>query len=405
MTGERLWLELHHDRGGDEFLDAFDLLAPVDHPLRPYAIDWPAFWNGDDDDHDWLLEPLLARGRAHALYAAAKTGKSFVALAMAAAIATGRAFLGRPAGPPTPVVYADFEMSLDDVRERLEDFGYGPGDDLGHLHYVVMPDIAPLDTKEGGREFMESVAAWRAEVVFIDTTGRAVAGDENESDTIRDYFRHTGQQLKRAGVTVVRIDHAGKDPDRGQRGTSGKNDDVDVVAKLVRTDDGVSWTNTHRRVGWMPPTVAITIVEGDDGLTVFSLRDGPSCPAGTADTADELDALGAGLDITSRIAVDLLRTAGTPRRRQVVVAALRYRREQAESGSADPPAAISSRVGAEPIADTPGNIDRNHAGNTGNTHPDVYGRGWVGDDRNPPTPNVPGDDQGNGKNDPLDRGL
>jgi hypothetical protein len=367
-SGERTWLALRAHPGEVPYIDVDDYLPRIDHPLRAYAIDWTTFWTDDDDSHDWLCEPLLARGRAHALYAAAKTGKSFVALAVAAAVATGRPFLGRPASAPMSVMFCDWEMGADDIRERLEDFGYGPSDDLSHLHYVLLPDVEPLDTREGGLAFMESVAAWQAELVFIDTTSRAVRGDENASDTIRDYFRHTGQRLKQAGVTVVRIDHQGKDADRGMRGTSGKADDVDVVAKIERTEDGVTWVNTHRRVSWVPPTVGITITEHDDGLTTFALRDGPAWPAGTKDLADQLDQLGVPLDATVRPTVELLRVAGTPRRRQVVTAALRHRRDQAELDVV--PAQI-----AEPTPRSTANTDRTHPRNHQDTGVQVVPEG------------------------------
>ena len=41
--------------------------------------------------------------------------------------------------------------------------------------------------------------------------------------------------LKDADIALLRIDHAGKDLTRGQRGTSAKNDDVDVVWFLKPT--------------------------------------------------------------------------------------------------------------------------------------------------------------------------
>jgi Fe2+ transport system protein FeoA len=37
----------------------------------------------------------------------------------------------------------------DDLRERLEGFGYGPDDDLSLLHYALLPTIDPLDTELG----------------------------------------------------------------------------------------------------------------------------------------------------------------------------------------------------------------------------------------------------------------
>ena len=59
-------------------------------PLAPWVIDWQEFWLQDHKAEDWLCEPFLPRGRAIALYAGAKTGKSLLVLEMCAAIATGR---------------------------------------------------------------------------------------------------------------------------------------------------------------------------------------------------------------------------------------------------------------------------------------------------------------------------
>src|SRR5205085_187345 len=77
-----------------------------------YELDWTKlFAHTGDDDARWLVEPFLAAGRGHALYAPAKVGKSFLALHVAAAIATGRACLYNPAAARCAVVYVDYEMS------------------------------------------------------------------------------------------------------------------------------------------------------------------------------------------------------------------------------------------------------------------------------------------------------
>src|SRR5215207_7410755 len=79
---------------------------------------------------------------------------------------------------------------------------------------------------------------------------RAVAGEENSADTLRNFNRHTGSLLKRHGNTWWRADHSGKDPTKGARGTSAKNDDVDIVWQLNRTESGaVADGPTPARVG------------------------------------------------------------------------------------------------------------------------------------------------------------
>ncbi len=158
--------------------------------------------------------------------------------------------------PPRHVLYLDYEMTPEDLRDRLEYFGYGPEYDLSHLHYASLPTLDALDSASGGDQITTDAVALGADLVVIDTAGRAVTGDENEADTYRALYARTGRLLKAEGIALVRLDHAGKDVAKGQRGSSGKNDDVDIVLSLPppasmvvrwpgpRTD---GWTGTHSR--------------------------------------------------------------------------------------------------------------------------------------------------------------
>ena len=301
------------------------------NPLQPWAVEWGEFWQTDHKAEDFLCAPLLARGRGHALYAKAKTGKSLLTLEMAAAIASGRPFLDMEAGEPRHVVYVDYEMTSDDLAERLEAFGYGPGDDLSHLHYVQMPAIDTLDTAAGGRAVVAAATAWGAELVVVDTTARAVAGEENAMETFRDFYRHTFMPLKAAGITTLRVDHAGKDTERGQRGSSAKNDDVDVVWELgVKGEPGagdqtLTVKATHRRMGWIPGAVEIT--RRDDGHPMHVLPEATekTYAAGTREKVDEMDAAGVPLNATRRDVRSTFGIGGTDR---VIGDALRFRRER-----------------------------------------------------------------------------
>ena len=338
------------------------------HALADYLIDWGDFWNADLDEQEWLLEPLFARRRAHSLYAGAKTGKSYLVLAACAALATGRAFLDHPAGGPVDVLYVDYEMTLEDLRDRLSEYGYGAGDDLSHLHYALLPSLPPLDTEEGGLALLEAAQAVGAQFVVIDTLSRSVAGDENSADTMRAFYRHTGLLLKQNGIGWMRLDHAGKDGGKalGARGTSAKNDDVDIVVRLERTDAGQKLVATHRRMGWYPEVTLVSVTTGTDGLVRFG-GDGPSWPDGTKDCADDLDRLGAELDVSQNRAVELLRSEGLGRRKETVRAALRFRKER--SGRAvenlDPTALQMPERGAG--AD--GAVDPERALERGGAHP------------------------------------
>src|SRR5205823_1713681 len=124
---------------------------------------------------------------------------------------------------PVVAIYLDYEMTEDDVHERLADMGLGPDDDLSRLRYWLLPSLPPLDTEAGAAALFPMIDAELARfpdhhgLLVVDTMGRAVAGEENSNDTFRAWWRVAGVELKRRGMTWARTDHAGKDKTRGQR--------------------------------------------------------------------------------------------------------------------------------------------------------------------------------------------
>jgi KaiC/GvpD/RAD55 family RecA-like ATPase len=300
-------------------------------PLSPteaqdFFLDWSTFWDHECNEAEWLYPDVLARGRGHSIYAVHKAGKSLLMLHIAAKLATG--------SEPVAVVYLDYEMTEADVRDRLEDMGYGPDSDFSRLRYALLPSLPPLDAAAGAEALMEVIDTVKSEwpdhhvAVVIDTISRAVHGKENDADTFRDFYNHTGIQLKRRGVTWARLDHGGKDAERGQRGSSGKGDDVDVVWKLSRTQNGVHLHREVARMPWVPSNV--TFGAFDEPLRHVRLTD--DWPEGTDDVARVLDGLGVPLHTSTRAASRALKDAKAGRRRQLVVAAVRWRVQRAELG-------------------------------------------------------------------------
>jgi hypothetical protein len=292
----------------------------------PVPIDWSAFWAQDRTAEDFVVAPLLARGRQHSMYAGHKDGKSLLAQEITAALGTGRAVLDRPAGVPVNVGYLDMEMGDDDLHERLTDLGYGPKCDLSHLHYWSLPSLPALDTEDGGDMVMALIAEHDLEVVVFDTFSRVVHGGENDADTVRAFYRHTGARLKAAGVTSLRLDHAGKDPDRGARGSSSKGDDVDVVWEFTkRTAGAIRLRATAKRVPWVPDEINLTLVTEPRVRHQLAQT---TAPAGTAEAAALLDRLNVPDDATAAVATAALRAADCGRRKEVVLAALKLRRDR-----------------------------------------------------------------------------
>lgn len=210
---------------------------PLDHideiKQRLPILNWHDLWN-DTTTEEWIVEPLIPARRSIALFSAPKLGKSLLMLELAVQIAEGTRALGADLDRPRRVLYIDFENDpRGDIRERLQAMNYQP-DNLANLCYLSYPSLAHLDTEKGALELLAAAKAYECEVVIIDTISRAVGGDENENDTWLNFYRQTGMKAKQAGLTLLRLDHTGKDETKGMRGGSAKYGDVDVVWKMSR---------------------------------------------------------------------------------------------------------------------------------------------------------------------------
>src|SRR4051794_8841252 len=97
-----------------------DLIGIPTNVYEPF-VDWSSFFAKERRDPEWLFEPILGRGRGHAIRAKHKTDKSLVLLWTAVQLAL------RPA---VRVIYLDFEMGEDDLYEPLADMGYSGHSDL-----------------------------------------------------------------------------------------------------------------------------------------------------------------------------------------------------------------------------------------------------------------------------------
>src|SRR6266568_5368533 len=305
--------------------------APPGDPLAwAHIIDWDEAFGAKSPDVAWLIEPLLERGTLNAWFGKPAAWKSLIALEAAAALAAGRGALGQPAADPVTVVYVDAENSVSDIIERLQAFGYAPAD-LKRLVYASFPDLPALDTIPGGLRLLALAEAHDAALVIIDTTSRVIAGKENDADTFLQLYRNTLVPLKQRGITVLRLDHPGKDTDRGQRGSSAKDGDVDTVWHVDRVSDlAVNFERRKSRSGHGDPVLYLTRSFGP-------LRHEPGGTGVPPRVAGVIDALRMhippGGSMTNKRAQDMLREAGERVRNEDVALALRVIRERRGTGS------------------------------------------------------------------------
>ena len=200
-------------------------LATIASKYTP--VDWDTAWKNQPDDVQWLIEPIIEAGTVNALFAKADTGKSLIALELSL----------RLVREGHTVVYIDEENRVTDVVDRLKAFGAEPGE-LDRLRFYSYAALPSLDTVTGGVHLLALAAAASASLVVLDTTTRMIQGRENDSDTFLQLYRCSLMPLKSRGITVLRLDHPGKDEARGQRGSSAKDGDCDTIWKLTEVAKG-----------------------------------------------------------------------------------------------------------------------------------------------------------------------
>lgn len=328
-----------HEAVGAGLADMSSVLGTLTDASIAGLVHWGTLFSDTAPTESWLFEPLIPQGRAASIFAPRGTGKSLVALDVSARLARGVRTLNSAPIAPVSVLYLDFEGHANDLKERLIGMACKP-EDLRNLHYVLRPDVPPLDTHEGGAALLRLVERVDAELVVIDTVSRVISGDENDARTFHNLANFTTMPLTALGVALLRLDHAGKDVTRDQRGSSAKGDDLDVIWRLAKRGDRVTLTATKRRQIWVPDVVQLVQLQEPfrHVLADLSVWDRPEGVEKLATRLDDLDVpLSMGRDRARR----LLQQAGETASNELLTAALKYRREIGE------PVRGSSRTGQE----------------------------------------------------------
>jgi hypothetical protein len=228
-------------------------------------LNWDQFFTTDFGAIQLLPGKLMGPGQQITLVGDGKAGKSLFCQEWMWRMATGQEVLGDRPQEPVRILYLDAENGQEQVQERFLSFGAGPRA-MGQLRYASFPPVRPLDTAGGGVDLMAMVKATGAELVVIDTVSRFISGPENDADTWLNLYRHTLLPLKRDRIGSVRLDHFGKDKERGGRGSSAKTQDVDHVWELSSQGGGVlALKRTHTRTGIGPDSFTLLRQAHRDG--------------------------------------------------------------------------------------------------------------------------------------------
>jgi putative DNA primase/helicase len=185
---------------------------------------------------EMLLSPILPERSLAMLYAPRGTGKSFLALSIAIAAASGGSLLRWAAPRPRRVLFVDGEMPLPDLQSRLNAALNDTNLKLAGNLKILAADKTERGINLSAAEDQKALEAHLNEVdlLILDNLSTLTSGAEGASDAWLP-MQNWLLKLRRQGLAVLLVHHAGVNGK--QRGTSRREDALDTVIALRRPAD------------------------------------------------------------------------------------------------------------------------------------------------------------------------
>jgi phage/plasmid primase-like uncharacterized protein len=198
-----------------------------------------------------LIEGLMTIGSSVVVYGDSNSGKTFWALSVAAAIATGTECYGRKTDSGL-VIYLASEAPAS-IRSRMQAIKKHHNCSLENL--VMVP--VPMNFHNGDQDANDVIELVRAieqikgkpvRLIIGDTLARMSAGaNENSGEDMGPVMARFDQVATATGAALMIIHHNGKDAAKGARGWSGIRAHIDTEIEVTEKEGTRSVTVTKQR--------------------------------------------------------------------------------------------------------------------------------------------------------------
>lgn len=204
----------------------------------------------DREPQPWIIHSLVPVGGLVNIFGKPKTGKSFIALDWAFAVAAGKAtWFGYEIQKPGPVMYLQIDTPREEWARRNEQGAmmYAVDDMPLYIADMWLIPQYPMDileqTKMNVRWLKEQVEKIQPVLIVIDTLREVHSGDEDNSTVMRNVISEIVGACRPAAVVLVshaRKDQAGfgdvggddlMDQARGSSYVAGR---MDVIVKVTQ---------------------------------------------------------------------------------------------------------------------------------------------------------------------------
>jgi len=172
------------------------------------------------EEHRWLIDGLWAEEAVGIVGGEPKCCKSFLALDMAVAVASGTPCLRRYAvARPGRVLLFAAEDALHIVRARLDGICRAAGVKLADIDIqVITAPSVRLDLEVDRKSLAETVAALQPRLLILDPFVRLHRIDENLSGEVAPLLAYLRELQRRHRLAVVVVHHAKKGAGKARAG-------------------------------------------------------------------------------------------------------------------------------------------------------------------------------------------
>jgi hypothetical protein len=229
----------------------------------------------------FLIDGLIPDQGIVIPYGPPKAGKTFVVLSMALHIASGKPWMGRKVIGGGVVYVAGEGVGGLSLRIKAMRQVYDiPAD----IPFWVVPRAVSFRDPRAVAALLEAINATAGKepisLVVIDTLARAMPGvDENSAEEVGVVIAGCDELKFALGATIMPIHHAGKDMERGLRGSSAIHGALDASLQITSAEGRVIVRNDNQKDAEPAEPFALTMQKVELGLgrcsVVPVLSDGP----------------------------------------------------------------------------------------------------------------------------------
>ena len=196
-----------------------------------------------DEPVEWLIEGVIPKGSFTALYGPPGSFKSFIALDIAEAIATGRTWMGKEVKQTGAVLYLAGE-GFGGIGARIKACKMHHQTEDGAPIYIVRHQLNLRSSAEDFNALMMAVVqlveqtGMEFSLAIVDTLARAFGGgNENSSEDMGAFITAMGKVQEFLSCALMVLHHSGKDAAKGLRGHSSLLGAVDTELELLRFEE------------------------------------------------------------------------------------------------------------------------------------------------------------------------